>query len=118
MPLLGNGANPEKSTEAVAAELRQRLERRLGRERTEAIWRDPTSVQQVLRDDEEAASVAGIILQAWKDLPEEEGTAPRRRRSGFRRGLRLALIASITVWALSVLNKTRQAGEEERPEPL
>ncbi len=113
MSASGNGANPHKSTEEVAAELRQRLEGRLGLERTEAIWRDPTNVQEVLQDGEEAASVAGIILQAWRDLPEE-GTADHpRRRSGFRRGLRLALIAAIAVWAVSTVKKARRGQEEE-----
>ena len=113
MPRSHDGRKPHKSTERVAAELRERLERQLGQERTEAIWRDPTSVREVLQDEEEAASVAGIILQAWRDLPEEEPSGKLRRRSGFRRGLRLALIAAIAVWALSILNKARQGGQEE-----
>ena len=113
MPLFGNGASPEKTTETVATELRDQLERKLGRERTDAIWRDPANVQEVLTGDEEAVSVAGIILQAWNALPKEAATEPPRRRSGFRRGLRIALIASIAVWALSILNKTRQGSEEE-----
>ena len=113
MPRATNGATPNKTTEEVAAELRQRLESRLGSERTEAIWRDPTSVQEMLHDEGEAASVAGIILQAWRDLPEEEdsSTSPRRR-SGFRRGLRLALIAAVAVWAASIISKARQGREE------
>ena len=113
MPLFGNGANPEKTTETVATELRGQLERKLGRERTDAIWRDPANVQEVLKGDEEAASVAGIMLQAWNALPKEDAAEPPRRRSGFRRGLRIALIASIAVWALSILSKARQGGEEE-----
>lgn len=115
MPLFGNGRKPTKTTAQVASELRQRLEGRLGRERTEAIWRDPANVQEVLQDEGEAASVAEIILQAWKDLPEEEEpSVPRRRRSGFRRGLRLALIAAVAAWAVSILNKSRrERGEEE-----
>ena len=112
MPKATNGATPNKTTEEVAAELRQRLESRLGSERTEAIWRDPTSVQEMLHDGDEAASVAGIILQAWRDLPEEEESARPRRRSGFRRGLRLALIAAVAVWAGSIINKARQGREE------
>ena len=111
MPRATNGATPNKTTEEVAAELRQRLESRLGSERTEAIWRDPTSVQEMLQGEDEAASVAGIILQAWRDLPEEESARPRRR-SGFRRGLRLALIAAVAVWAASIINKARQGRGE------
>ncbi len=118
MPIFGDGAKPRKTTEAVATELRQRLERQLGRERTEAIWRDPTNVQEVLQGDQEAASVAGIILQALKDLPEEEAPGRARTRSGFRRGLRLALVAAVAVWALSVLNKARHGSDEEGQEPL
>ena len=113
MPASGNGANPHKTLEEVAAELRRRLEGQLGRERTEAIWRDPNNVPKVLRDEGEAASVAGIILQAWKDLPEEGPSDRPRRRSGFRRGLRLALIAAIGFWALSLRNKARRGPEEE-----
>ena len=113
MSASGNGANPHKSTEEVAAELRQRLEGRLGLERTEAIWQDPTIVQEVLQDGEEAASVAGILLQAWQDLPDEGPADHPRRRSGFRRGLRLALIAAIAVWAVSTVNKARRGQEEE-----
>ena len=113
MSASGNGANPHKSTEEVAAELRLRLEGQLGRERTEAIWRDPANVREVLQDEEEAASVAGIILQAWHDLPEAGPVNPPRRRSGFRRGLRLALIAAIAVWAVSTVKKARREQEEE-----
>lgn len=110
-----NGAKPIKSTEEVATELRGRLEQQLGPERTEAIWQDPTSVQDVLKGEGEAASVAGIILNAWRELPkdEEETSATPRRRSGFRRGLRLALIAAISVWAVSIVNKARQGGRED-----
>ena len=108
-----NGATPNKTTEEVAAELRQRLEGQLGSERAEAIWRDPTSVREMLHDEDEAASVAGIILQAWRDLPEEEESSARPQpRSGFRRGLRLALIAAVAVWAASIINKARQGQEE------
>lgn len=107
-----DGATPNKTTEEVAAELRQRLESQLGSERTEAIWRDPTSVQEMLQDGGEAASVAGIILQAWRDLPEEESSDHPRRRSGFRRGLRLALVAAVAVWAASIISKARQGQEE------
>ncbi len=118
MPARGNGAKPNKTPETVATELRHQLEERLGRERTDAIWQDPTAVKDVLHDGEEAASVAGIILQAWRDLPEEEPSTPPKQRSGFRRGLRLALIASIAVWALSILKKSRQGEEGEGQEPL
>ncbi len=105
----GNGAAPQRSTEQVAGELRHRLEDRLGHDRTEAIWSDPANVQQVLRDEAEAASVAGMILQAWKDLPEEEPSGGRRpRRSGFRRGLQVALIAANAVWAASILRRAGQ----------
>jgi hypothetical protein len=103
----GNGRTPHKSPEQVASELRRRLERELGRERTEAIWRDPANVREVVESEEEAASVAGIILRAWQDLPAQDGPGARRR-SGFRRGLQLALIAAIAVWALSVLNRARR----------
>ena len=109
----GNGSKPHKSTEEVAAELRQQLERRLGRERTEAIWRDPTNVQQVVQGEEEAAAVAETILRALQDLPAEEPTGRPRRRSGFRAGLRLALIAAVAVWALSILNKVRDGRQDE-----
>ena len=109
----GNGSRPHKSTEEVAAELRQQLERRLGRERTEAIWRDPTSVQQVVQGEEEAAAVAETILRALQDLPAEEPSGRPRRRSAFRSGLRLALIAAVAVWALSILNKVRESGQAE-----
>ncbi len=102
----GNGAKPNKSNEKVATELRERLESRLGRDRTDAIWRDPANIEQVVEGEGEAAAVAEIILKAWRDLPEEEAT-PTRRRSGFRRGLRLALFAALGVWALSLLRKAR-----------
>ena len=112
LPRATNGATPNKTTEEVAAELRERLESRLGTERTEAIWRDPTSVQEMLQDEGEAASVAGIMLQAWRDLPAEESSDRPQRRSGFRRGLRLALIAAVAVWAGSIISKARQGHEE------
>lgn len=111
MSTAGNGRKPHKSTEEVAAELRQRLERELGHERTEAIWRDPASIEQVIDDDEEAASVAGIILQAWKDLPSEANEPRARRHAGFRRGLQLALLACVAVWAVGLLRKAR-GGEQ------
>ena len=108
----GNGSKPDKSTEEVATELRQRLEHQLGRERTDAIWRDPKNIGQVIDDDEEAASVAGIILQAWKELPQERGSNPSRTHSGFRRGLQIALITAVAVWAVALLRRARQGGAE------
>jgi hypothetical protein len=107
MATSGNGRTPHKTTEEIAAELRQRLERELGRERTETIWSDPASIQAVIDDDEEAASVAGIFLQAWKELPAEESEPPSRRHAGFRRGLQLALLACVAVWAVALLRKAR-----------
>ncbi|MCH7812065.1 MAG: hypothetical protein IH958_05495 [Chloroflexi bacterium] len=109
----GNGATPGKSTEQVAAELRRRLEEQLGRDRTEAIWRDPNSVPDVVQDEHEAASVAQIFLQAWKELPEEGAAEQPRRRSGFRRGLRLALIAAVGVWAMSFVKRARRSSDED-----
>ena len=112
MATSGNGRKPHKSTEEVAAELRQRLERELGHDRTEAIWRDPASIEKVIDDDEEAASVAGIIMQAWKDLPSEESVPRARRHSGFRRGLQVALLACVAVWAVALLRKARGGDTE------
>jgi hypothetical protein len=110
MSTSGNGARPHKTAEDVAIELRRRLEHRLGRERTEAIWQDPANVQQVIEGEDEAAAVAETLLRALHDLPEEE--KPRRRRgSGFRRGLQIALVAAISVWALSILRKSRGSNE-------
>ncbi len=103
----GNGAKPNKSSEQVATELRERLESRLGRDRTDAIWRDPSNIEQVVEGEGEAAAVAEIILKAWRDLPDEDATPTTRRRSGFRRGLQLALVAAFGVWALSLLRKAR-----------
>jgi len=113
MATSGNGSRPHRTTEEVAAELRQQLERRLGRERTEAIWRDPTSVQQVVQGEEEAADVAETFLRALNDLPADEPTGRPRRRSAFRSGLRLALIAAVAVWALSILSKVREGQQDE-----
>jgi hypothetical protein len=105
----GNGAKPTKTSEQVAAELRRRLERRLGRERTEAIWQDPANVQQVVKEEGEAVEVAQIMLQAWRDLPADEpGT--RRRTSRFRRALQLAIVAAMAAWAVAVLRRRRGAG--------
>ena len=102
----GNGAKPTKTSEQVATELRQRLEGRLGRERAEAIWQDPTNVQQVVKEEGEAADVAQIILQAWRDMPGDEPGKPHRH-SGFRRGLQLALVAAMAVWAVALLRRLR-----------
>jgi hypothetical protein len=104
----GNGTKPSKTAEQVAAELRQRLERQLGRERTEAIWRDPTNVQAVVQDEGEAAAVAQTLIHALDDLPAEKEPEPHRR-SAFRRGLQIALIAAVAVWAMAVVNKARRS---------
>jgi hypothetical protein len=103
-----NGSKPAKSSEQVATELRQRLEGALGRERTEEIWQDPTAIQRVVEGEDEAAEVAEIMLRAWRDLPEEEQAPPKRRGSGFRRGLQLAIVAAVGVWALSILRRSRE----------
>ena len=110
----GNGAKPSKSSAQVATELRERLESRLGRDRTDAIWRDPANIEQVVEGEGEAAAVAEIILKAWRDLPEDAAT-PSRRGSGFRRGLRLALVAAFGVWALSLLRKARGTQDDGHP---
>lgn len=115
MTAAGNGAKPQKTPEEIAAELRQRLESRIGRERTEAIWRNPTNLQEVVQGEEEASDVAEIMLRAWRDLPEEEQSG-RPRRSGFRRGLQLALITAVAVWSLSILRRRR--GGDDVQEPL
>jgi hypothetical protein len=107
----GNGSKPRKSAEQVASELRKQLEQQLGRDRTDAIWRDPTNVHEVVEGEDEAAAVAETILRALHDLPEEEPAPRRRGRSGFRRGLQIALIAAISVWALSIIKKARGGNE-------
>ena len=117
MTAAGNGTKPQKTAEEIAAELRQRLESRIGRERTEAIWRNPTNLQEVVQGEEEASDVAEIMLRAWRDLPEEEPGRPRRR-SGFRRGLRLALITAVAVWSLSILRRIRGGNGDDVQEPL
>lgn len=99
----GNGSRPQKSLEQVAAELRERLESQVGRERAEEIWRDPTAVERVVTDDVEAAAVAETLMRAWTDLPQEQ--PGRRRASAFRRGLQIALVAAVAVWSLSLLRK-------------
>ncbi len=107
----GNGTKPTKTNEQLATELRERLESRLGRERTDAIWRDPANVEHVVEGESEAAAVAEIMLSAWRELPAGEA-APSRRRSRFRRGLRIAVITAVAVWGLSILRKTR-GGQEQ-----
>ena len=110
----GNGAKPQKPAEQVAAELRQQLEQRLGRERTDAIWRDPANVQQVIEGEEEAGAVAEILLRAMRDLPDDDTTAPAAKRGGgFRRGLRIALFTAIVVWGLAILRRSRQRESED-----
>ncbi|MDZ4278209.1 MAG: hypothetical protein U1B78_03620 [Dehalococcoidia bacterium] len=110
MQTSGNGARPPKSSEQVAAELHDRLEGMLGRQRAEQIWRDPTAIQRIVEDEAEAAAVAETIFRAWRDLPKEEPPG-KPRRSGFRRGLQIALVAAVAVWSLSVLRRLRQ-GED------
>ena len=110
----GNGSKPQKSVRQVAAELRQRLESQIGRERADAIWQDPTAVERVVQNDEEAAAVAETLMRAWAELPEEEKSEPERRRGGFRRGLQIALVATVAVWSLSLLRRMgRTPGQEE-----
>jgi hypothetical protein len=99
----GNGSKPKKTLEQVAAELRERLESQVGRERAEEIWRDPAAVERVVTDDIEAAAVAETLMRAWTELPDEQ--PERRRGSSFRRGLQIALLAAVAVWSLSLLRK-------------
>ena len=106
----GNGSKPAKSAAEVATELRQRLERRLGRERTDEIWQDPSAVQKVVEGEDEAADVAQIMLNAWQALPDEPAGAPCRR-SGFRRGLAAALVTAVAVWSLFALRRLRDGDE-------
>ncbi len=110
----GNGKTPAKTPEQVATELRERLEDRLGSDRTDAIWQDPTNVQDVVEGESEAADVAEIMLKAWQDLPgdEVEPAAPRKR-SRFRRGLQVALIAAVAVSAVSMMKRLRSSAEDE-----
>lgn len=110
----GNGKTPSKTPEQVATELRERLEDRLGQEKTAAIWQDPTNVQDVVQGESEAADVVEIMLKAWQELPgEEEKPAAPRKRSRFRRGLQVALIAAVAVWAVSMMKRLRSSGEQE-----
>ena len=113
MPPSGNGTKPAKGSREVASELRQRLEGRLGRERTDEILQDPANVRAVVQGEEEAAAVAEIMLNAWRDLPAEEPSEPDKKRSGFRRGLRIALITAIAVWSFSILRRLRQGNGED-----
>ena len=110
----GNGKTPEKTPEQVATELRERLEDRLGQEKTDSIWQDPTHVQDVVEGESEAADVAEIMLKAWQDLPsvEHEPASPRRR-SRFRRGLQIAMIAAMAVWAVSMMKRLRSSRDPE-----
>ena len=110
----GNGKTPAKTPEQVAIELRERLEDRLGQEKTDAIWQDPTNVQDVVEGESEAADVVEIMLKAWQELPGDEGEpATPRKRSRFRRGLQVALIAAVAVWSVSMMKRLRSSGEHE-----
>lgn len=108
----GNGSNPEKSVEQIATELRQRLEQQIGRDRTEAIWRDPAAVEQVVENEDEAAAVAETLMRAWTELPDEEPSNPVKRSAGFRRGLQVAMLAAVAVWSLSLLRKMGRGPED------
>ena len=110
----GNGKTPEKTPEQVATELRERLEERLGQEKTDSIWQNPANVQDVVQGESEAADVAEIMLKAWQDLSSEghEPDAPRKR-SRFRRGLQIAMIAAMAVWAVSMMKRLRSSGDHE-----
>jgi hypothetical protein len=109
-----NGKTPEKTPEQVATELRERLEHRLGQEKTDSIWEDPTNVQDVIHGEREAADVAEIMLKAWQELPSDEsGPATPRKRSRFRRGLQIAMIAAMAVWAVSMMKRLRSSSDEE-----
>jgi hypothetical protein len=108
-----NGATAEKSAEQVAVELKERLVHEIGAERTAAIWSDPTQVERVVEGEDEAASVAGILKDAYDELPaeaEEPVEKKRGRGRGFRRGLQIAIIAALAVWAVSVIKKQRSGG--------
>ncbi len=107
MSASGNGSKPTKTPEQVATELRERLVDKLGTEKTDAIWQDPANVQDVVEGESEAADVAEIMLKAWKDLPGDEEPASGKRRSAFRTGLRIALIAAVAVWAVSIMKRVR-----------
>ena len=112
MSTSGNGAKPTKTAGQVAAELRERLEDKLGTEKTDAIWQDPANVQDVVEGESEAADVAEIMLKAWQDLSEEdEPAAPKRRSSRFRSGLKIALVAAVAVWAVSIMKRVRSPDE-------
>jgi hypothetical protein len=104
-----NGVTAQKSAEQVAVELKSRLESELGTERTAAIWSDPTQVEQVVEGEDEAASVVGILKEAYDELPAEADEPEKKRGGGrgFRRGLQIAIIAALAVWAVSVIKKQR-----------
>ena len=54
------------------------------------------------------------MLKAWQDLPgDQDEPATPRKRSRFRRGLRIALIAVVAVWAVSMMKRLRSSGESE-----
>jgi hypothetical protein len=115
MPRSKNGAKPQKSAEEVAVQLKERLVDQLGEERTAAIWRDPTQVEQVVEGEDEAASVAEILKDAYDELPaetEEPVEQKRGRGRAFRRGLQIAIIAAMAVWAMSVIKKQRAGSDE------
>ena len=58
--------------------------------------------------------MAEIMLKAWQDLPgDQDEPATPRKRSRFRRGLRIALIAVVAVWAVSMMKRLRSSGESE-----
>lgn len=109
----GNGSKPTKTSEQVASELRARLEDKLGAEKTDAIWQDPANVSQVVEGESEAADVAEIMLQAWKDLPPGEEPRAPKRRSRFRRGLQIAVVAAVAVWALSFMKRMRGSDQPQ-----
>lgn len=110
----GNGKTPSKTPEQVATELRERLEDRLGQEKTASIWHDPANVQDVVQGESEAADVAEIMLKAWQDLPsDEDKPATPRKRSRFRRGLQIAIVAAMAVWAVSTMKRLRSSGDGE-----
>ena len=112
MAASGNGASPEKTPDPVATELRGRLEDRLGQEKTDAIWQDPTSVQDIVEG--EAADVAEIVLKAWQNLPDDEAEPPApRKRSRIRRVLRFALLVAVAVCAFSIMKRVRSSSELE-----
>ncbi len=101
MPRSGNGAKPASISDEVATGPRQRPQEERGQEASEAILRDPDSVNAVTKDEGEAAGPAAFA----------------RRRSAFRRGLRLLLVSAIAACGFSIL-KGRLARRENSLEPL